>query len=1132
MPMLPKRPAALCHFDNGLLAPGMQVQLSAIGNADIIQLKDLSTVANETVRLDGTKYMRFQNSADFNISSSFTVSLWENLSSINGTYPCLFALSSPPIQGNMYAGLLFGYHHSGIRYLYASSNVTSWDQIYAFSLGEPTYGVWVHWEIGYDAPTKKLYLFKNGVLLNTFTFTANLYYDPSKSNYLGIPYNTGYINALIADFNFTAGICTHKSNFTPAAIGSTTPTKVLTPFTTDAVTKLGEGSGVSCGTGYLSTVVDSFILDTTNDFTVSFWEYFVDGVDNSCSFAVNGGDTIGNVVSALLIGYNYGGKKHFYASTGTSGPTNWDISNIIVIESHSNLVNRWAHWEIGYKRSTKMLYVFLDGILKYSVLCSSPLRMSSPSYTRTGRWGNVQSAYTDEVMILQGECLHTANFAPPSEPYEYPEVPPLPGFEIGESFICERSSIKSGYELELFSVGERSSTKIGYEYGNFDVKYQLTRQIRRAIRVEQIEGVGTLTRATRMARRIEQLEGVGGRTQKSKTLNDDFFGEFIDLGPRSAERSGTELESLDAGPRVAPNREGNEIISLETANREISTRNGFDLESFDFDSNAMHKYNLTVTPTHQYKSRIVEIKADLLDKTPTFGQYSLSINGDDVIPFSSIDDRINVILINVSPDKFITGNNLCRLRILRQSGDKEYLDFEVFKEEPKRTQVERLFRSYEGGYDGERMNSAVTLSAYPSFLTPRDKSTTVIKTTEFTRIPLSKYLAVQGVTVDAQGAKILVSFDEGVTWKTWGIADYLDINTGVKITPNMTSASQDGYVVTSTPAGTSSLPAFRVFDGFWTDVSNGGAFFYYASTLSLPTVAIKLPKYEVVNGYCMVGHPNTGNVAKSWRIEGSNDGGVTWEILDTQTNQTLTKNVKTIYNFANRNKHNAFRIVVTAIAGASNLYPFIVELELYGATPVYGWVNADFGNIANEGMTPEQINSKTLADWSEIFKPKSLDFAVYLDNSISNFAPVEKQELYEYMNYNSGGNANGITLTLYSNIPSTMGITKVICSGSAGTGSSGVSARASSEILAVYANNSEQRLFYSTLYGDTSKTTTNYAGDSPNKPTKIKMILWNNNGVYIAFGRAEIYTAPKTAYLKSINVQITPNPKTGYAFII
>jgi len=1066
----------------------------------MIQIKELSTIANETVRLDGTKYMRFQNNADFNISGSFTVSLWENLSSINGTYPSLFSLSSPPIQSLMYAGLLFGYHHSGIRYVYASSNGTSWDQIYAFNLGAPDYGVWVHWEVGYDEPTKKLYLFKNGTLLNTFTLTANLYNDPAKNAYIGEPYNTGYINALVADFNFTAGICIHKSNFTPASIGSTAPTKVLSPLFTDAVTKFGEGSGVSYGTGYLSTAVDSFTLDTVNDFTVSFWEYFVSGIDNSASFAVNAGSANGVVVSALLIGYNYGGYKYFYASTGKSGQTTWDIAGVVPITTQAEVANRWAHWEVGYKSSTKTLYVFLDGVLKYSVLCSSPLRMSSPSYTHTGMWASgSQSAYYDEIMILQGECLHTASFTPPTEPYDYQIVDPFPGIHFGET-----------------EIGERSSVKQGFEFGDLSAEGQLTRQIRRAIRVEQLEGVGTLSRPVRAARRIEQLMGFGNRTQGNKKLNDEFLGEFFDLGPRSAERSGTDLESLDTGNREIAYRVGIDSFLLESADRETPNRNGFDIESFDFDSNAVNKFNLTVTPTHQYKSRIVEIKADLLDQTPSFGQYSLSINGDDVVPFSSIDDRINTILVNVSPDKFITGNNLCRLRILRQNGDKEHLDFEVFKEEPKRTQVERLFRSYEGGYDGERMNAGVSLSAYPSFMPPRDQSSTLIKTTEFTRIPLAKYLAVQGVNIDAKGARIAVSFDEGQTWKTWGIVGRGSLNTSKSIIATLFMDNMGDYVANaSSRTGSNAWQPYRVFDGLTN--AAGGSNFWLASSAAFPHwVSIRMPKKRRVNGYTMIGYYQPDRNPKAWRFEGSNNG-TTWDVLDSRSGQTLSLTVKSYYSFENTNEYLYYRIVVTELAGGPTASCVIVEMDLFELTPIYGWVDADLENIAEKGMTPEIINSRTLADWSTIFKAKSIDFAVYLDDRLSTYYDLSlyPAELLTSISYNGFQPSFQIKPIPADKIVTTTYLQRW------NNESAGTYGRA------IYAD-------YTQMIATPSNSVDREFPVTPSKDVKyISLETPDVTGVsYAVMANYRAWGTRRIAYLKSINVQITPNPKTGYAFII
>lgn len=668
MPMLPKRPAALHHFDQ-LLADesGVPIPFEVLGTAaNTVILKDKYAIENKTICLDGASYVQFKNSADFDISGSFTVSFWENINSISGI-PAAFALSSTVVQTSMNAGLLFGYFNGGNRYIYASSSGSSWNQINAYNLGAPNYNVWVHWEIGYDATTKKLCLFKDGVLLNTFTLTANLYNDPSKSNYLGIPWNSGYINALIADFSFTDGVCNHTSDFTPNPPNSTAVNRGIHPMVSAGQSKFGDASLYTNGTNYLCTKLDSFILDTTQDFTVSFWEYQLTTSSSAASLAINALGLNGSSgIAGLLIGYNNNGNKYFYASSGTAGPNNWDISNAVVITTITSVLNRWVHWEVCYQASSKTLFVFLDGVLKYSVVCAIPVKMQSPNYTRSGNWaaGFSQSAYQDELMIIQGACLHTSNFTPPSDPYDYPTADPFQGIDFDEYYLGEKSAI-------------RYSNKSSYDFSELEPLGDLTRKTKPVIRVEQLEGVGSLIRKVKPVVRVEQLEGVGSRVQGLRVLNEDLVME-LDAGLRDSIKLAYDFPSLDS------------------TDRESSIKNSFELEVFDFDTNLNNEFNLLVTPTHQHRDQAVHVQVTSTKVESVMGKYKVLVGNIVLIPYGENDVDVRNLEFSINPSDLVPGVNLCKVEY---SGDSSgYVQFKVIKEALKRESVERTFLPYDGGY--------------------------------------------------------------------------------------------------------------------------------------------------------------------------------------------------------------------------------------------------------------------------------------------------------------------------------------------------------------------------------------------------------------------------------------------------
>ena len=261
---------------------------------------------------------------------------------------------------------------------------------------------------------------------------------------------------------------------------------------------------------------------------------------------------------------------------------------------------------------------------------------------------------------------------------------------------------------------------------------------------------------------------LGSRLKKNSTgLNTDI--NLISFGKRYRCRSGYKIEPTSPGGR-ARNCQGIQVDELEMGPRLTVTFDGISLEpEVKFSSNAEYRYKLLVTPTHQYRSQIVTISATSLSNSPTIGRYKFEINKEEIIPYESADADLSDITFNVTAGQLITGINYCKITYLYPNNSTEYLEFEIFKEETKRTTVERLFRYYDGGYDGNKMSpSSIYLPYHYPSITPLEGSTqTLIKTTDYTDIPLQKYTAVQGVTVDASGALFLVSFDKGTTWKSF-----------------------------------------------------------------------------------------------------------------------------------------------------------------------------------------------------------------------------------------------------------------------------------------------------------------------------------------------------------------------------
>jgi hypothetical protein len=270
------------------------------------------------------------------------------------------------------------------------------------------------------------------------------------------------------------------------------------------------------------------------------------------------------------------------------------------------------------------------------------------------------------------------------------------------------------------------------------------------------------------------------------------------------------------------------------------------------------------------------VRVQAISKTGIhFGKYNLAINGLIIIPCGSEDLDISNIDFTLNPIQLITGKNNCRLSLFYSNGVIEYLDFEIVKEESKRTAVERLFKSYDGGFSGESAHPPLIYAGsiiYPAFIVPYGNSNTLIKTTDTTRISLSRYLDIQRVSIVGDGLRILVSFDKGITWRSfidnsWQIVSIENIGTsGMSVnTINSITLAQwsDIFIPTSldlailidNTQGIATLNEDNTLwasGGLWSDVDRNHPAWnelnYYPSSINLATKFSKITSLGVGYG--------------------------------------------------------------------------------------------------------------------------------------------------------------------------------------------------------------------------------------------------------------------------------------------
>lgn len=406
-------------------------------------------------------------------------------------------------------------------------------------------------------------------------------------------------------------------------------------------------------------------------------------------------------------------------------------------------------------------------------------------------------------------------------------------------------------------------------------------------------------------------------------------------------------------------RDITEALGCKTGNIRIGDRAAVNSHGVSLNigvsSGAEYKYNLLVTPTHQHKSMPVNIQLSKRYGIPILGQYSLQIGDILIEDYSGTDTNLDSLSWSLNPSQLADGVNKAKISLKYPEPQKfEEISFEIFKEEVRRTFVERLFRNYDGGYSGDRLNAANKYGEiYPCFLVPDGSGSTLIKTTDFTSISLQKYLDIQGITIDAEGARVLVSFDKGTTWKS--------------------------------------------------------------------------------------------------RIDGS-------------------------------------------------------------------WQSVDLSNIPAYGMDNDTLNGITLAQWSAVFKPTSIDFAIHLDNSLSNY--------YDYSSNKLMGSYSGTTSYTYLYPQAGYRLTDIVYTLKGNGSQSSSTYPTNYSVLSCRVGSTE-------VFGELSSW--QLISGTYTFPNRLKdsesILFWKGHNA-VPTNSVTVYQAPRLAYLKAINIQITPNLKTGYAFIM
>ena len=146
-----------------------------------------------------------------------------------------------------------------------------------------------------------------------------------------------------------------------------------------------------------------------NDFTIDFWAY-----PTAFTGMIMG--SWGNRSTSSFAILNSGNKLAFaYSDAQSAGQTIINTNALMVL-------NEWQH--IAITRANDTLYFFINGVLTNAVAFTPTIKTPTNNvwigrnYDIGGNPNDRYSGYLDEIRIINGECMWTESFTPPTEPYQ------------------------------------------------------------------------------------------------------------------------------------------------------------------------------------------------------------------------------------------------------------------------------------------------------------------------------------------------------------------------------------------------------------------------------------------------------------------------------------------------------------------------------------------------------------------------------------------------------------------------------------------------------------------------------------------------------------------------------------------
>lgn len=219
------------------------------------------------------------------------------------------------------------------------------------------------------------------------------------------PQNLAPPTALLLHLNGTNG----STSFPDSSIHAQAATAVGNAQISTAQSKFGGASAIFDGTGDAITVAaDAEFEFGTGDYTAECWIYAT---------------TVStNYRAAISFGNSTSGPC-FYAMANTTGkPTFYGASGVGLFNHQTALTaNTWHH--LALVKQSGFHYIYLDGVKSTSSASYGPsMPTGTPviigASTSAGAEGLI--GYIDEVRLVKGLALYTADFTPPAAPFPDP----------------------------------------------------------------------------------------------------------------------------------------------------------------------------------------------------------------------------------------------------------------------------------------------------------------------------------------------------------------------------------------------------------------------------------------------------------------------------------------------------------------------------------------------------------------------------------------------------------------------------------------------------------------------------------------------------------------------------------------